>query len=263
MNIVLIGFGKMGKLLEVRALDNGHSPLAIVDPNIAEEKTSHGTPIYKSLEALVELRENLDLAIEFTRPDTAAENLIFLAKKKIPALTGTTGWYEKLPEINAAVMESGTSLFWAPNFSLGMNLFYLIAAYAAEIIDPFSEYDVGGMEVHHNKKADSPSGTARAIVDKMLAKMTRKKKAVYEKLDGPPTAEELHFASLRVGSVQGLHSIVFDSPADTIELSHTLRNREGLVFGALKAAEWLHSQKRIGVFTMDDMLADILQRRLQ
>jgi 4-hydroxy-tetrahydrodipicolinate reductase len=261
MNIALIGFGKMGKLLEARAREKGHTVLAIVDLFIKEEKSPLGTPIHKSLDSLMGLRGDLDLAIEFTRPDMAWDNLLFLAKAKIPAVTGTTGWYDKLPELSAAVKNAGTSLFWAPNFSLGMNLFYRIAAYAAEIFDPFEEYDVGGMEVHHNKKADSPSGTAKAIAEKMLEKMTRKKKAVYEKLDNPPGSEELHFASLRVGSVQGVHSIIFDSPADTIEFSHTLRNREGLAAGTLRAAEWLCSEKRTGVFTMDDMLADILQRR--
>ena len=265
MNIVIIGFGKMGKLLEARALEKGHKIAAIVDPYVmdpySEEDISPlGTPIYKSLDILRTLAEKPDAALEFTRPYEAPENLLFLAKEKIPAVTGTTGWYDKLPEISALVKEAGTSLFWASNFSLGMNLFYRVAAYTAEIFDPFPEYDAGGFEIHHNKKADSPSGTARSIAEKMLLKMTRKKKAVYEKLDSPPAPDELHIASLRVGSVQGVHSIIFDSPSDTVELIHTLRNREGLVSGALKAAEWLTSQKRKGVFTMDDMLIDILDR---
>lgn len=263
MNIALIGFGKMGQLLEVRAQEKGHKIAAIVDPFLTEGKSPLGTPIYKSIDkALAKSRNNLNLAIEFTRPDTAVENLLSLVKAKIPVVTGTTGWYDKLPEISAAVNEAGISLFWAPNFSLGMNLFYRIAAYAAEVFDLFPEYDVGGMEIHHNKKADSPSGTAKVIAEKMLERMSRKKKAVYEKLDAPPGAEELHFASLRVGSVQGVHSVIFDSPADTVELTHTFRNREGLAAGTLRAAEWLCGEKRSGVFTMDDMLTDILQRGL-
>ena len=261
MNIALIGFGKMGKLLEARAQEAGGKVRAIVDPYISIEKSPLGTPVFKSLKAIKEFGDSLDLAIEFTRPDTAVENLLFLAQEKIPTVTGTTGWYDKLPEVSAAVKAAGTSLFWAPNYSLGMNLFYRVAAYAAEIFDPFPEYDAGGMEIHHNKKADSPSGTARAIAEIVLDKMSRKQKAVYEKLDRPPAADEFHFASLRVGTVPGVHSICFDSPADTVELIHTLRNREGLVSGALMAAEWLCSEKRSGVFSMDDMLADILQKR--
>jgi 4-hydroxy-tetrahydrodipicolinate reductase len=251
----------MGKLLEERAMEKGHKVIAAIDPYITEEKTARGTVLHKSVNALTGLRGNLDLAIEVTRPDTAPENLLFLAKEKIPTVTGTTGWYSRLPEINTAFEKNGTSLFWAPNFSLGMNLFYRLAEYAAEIFDPFSEYDSGGFESHHNKKADSPSGTAKVIAEKMLSKMTRKTKPVYEMLDHPPAQDELHFASLRVGSMQGVHSIIFDSPADTVELTHTLRSREGLAAGALKAAEWLHEKKENGVFTMDDMLADILHNR--
>ena len=258
MNIGLIGFGKMGKLLEAKALEKGHKTLAIVDPFITGEKSPLGTPVFKSMDGLTGLLGKLDIAIVFSPPQTAVENLRFLAKAKIPTVVGTTGWYDKLPEISAAVKEAGTSLFWAPNFSLGMNLFYRIAAYAAEAFDPFSEYDVGGVEIHHHKKADSPSGTAKVIAERMLKKMSRKKKAVYDKLDGPPGVDELHFASLRVGTVEGIHSVIFDSPADTIELSHTLRNRDGLVAGTLQAAEWLCNEKRSGVFTMDDMLTDII-----
>jgi 4-hydroxy-tetrahydrodipicolinate reductase len=258
----------MGKLLEERAMEKGHKVIAAVDPHIAQEKTARGTVLHKSVNALADLKENLDLAIEVTRPDTAPENLLFLAKEKIPSVTGTTGWYSRLPEISAAFEKAGISLFWAPNFSLGMNLFYRLVEYAAEIFDPFSEYDAGGFESHHNKKADSPSGTAKIIAEKMLSKMTRKTKPVYEMLDRPPANDEFHFASLRVGSVQGIHSIIFDSVADTIELTHTLRSREGLAAGALKAAEWLHAKKESGnastmhgIFTMDDMLADILHNR--
>ena len=258
MDIALIGFGKMGKLLEARALEKGHRISAIVDPYLDEGKSPFGNQISKSLSP--DVRENLDLAIEFTRPDTAADNLLFLATHKIPAVTGTTGWYDRMPELSAAVMKAGTSLFWAPNFSLGMNLFYRIAACAGELFDPFPEYDVGALEIHHNKKADSPSGTARAIAEIILEKMSRKQKVVYDKLDGPPAADELHFSSLRLGTVPGVHSISFDSQADTVELIHTLRNREGLVSGALRAAEWLHSRKQSGVFSMDDMLLDILKR---
>ncbi|MDR0312371.1 MAG: 4-hydroxy-tetrahydrodipicolinate reductase [Treponema sp.] len=258
MNIAIIGYGKMGKLLEERAIEKGHNVIAAIDPHIAQEKTVRRTILYKSINALADLR-NLDLAIEVTHPDIAPGNLLFLAKEKIATVTGTTGWYSRLPEISTAFEKTETSLFWAPNFSLGMNLFYRLAEYAAEIFDPFGEYDAGGFESHHNKKADSPSGTAKTIAEKVLSKMTRKKKVVYEMLDRPPAPDELHFASLRVGSVQGLHSVIFDSSSDTIEITHTLRSREGLAAGALKAAEWLFAKKDSGVFTMDDMLADILQ----
>jgi 4-hydroxy-tetrahydrodipicolinate reductase len=181
-----------------------------------------------------------------------------LIERRIPVVVGTTGWQDHLEEIRCAVEAAGTSLLWASNFSLGVNLFYRIAVYAARLMDPFSEYDVGGWEAHHNKKADSPSGTARTLVEGVLAQMSRKTTPVWETLDRPPKAEELHYPSLRVGAMPGVHTLIFDSPADTIEITHTARNREGFAAGALRATEWLVRRRGCGVFTMDDVLAEIL-----
>jgi 4-hydroxy-tetrahydrodipicolinate reductase len=260
MKILLVGYGKMGHILEAKALERGHSVIGAVDPFAKAQAAA--APVYPSLEEAVTAgMGGADMAIEFTRPDTAPANLLFLAEKKIPTVVGTTGWYERLPEISAAVEKAGSALLWASNFSLGVNLFYRIAAYAAKLADPFSEYDVGGWESHHNKKADSPSGTAKTLVEKVLAQMKRKTTAVYNKLDRPPAAGELHFASLRVGAVPGVHSLFFDSPADTIEITHSARSREGFASGALVAAEWLGAGagKRAGVFSMDQVLADLLK----
>ena len=267
MKTALIGYGKMGRLLEARLLEKGHEVLALVDPFFPGldkgGQIPSGAAVYASLSAALNgaagksLRD-ADIAIEFTKPDTAPSNLLFLAKEKIPVVTGTTGWYDKLPEISRAVNEARSSLLWSSNFSLGVNLFYRIAAYAAKLADPFKEYDVAGFETHHNNKADSPSGTAKTLVERVLAQMTRKKRAVYQMLDRKPEADELHYASLRVGTVPGTHSLIFDSAADTIEITHTARSREGFASGAVLAAEWLAAKKRTGVFTVDDALAEIL-----
>jgi 4-hydroxy-tetrahydrodipicolinate reductase len=260
MKFALIGYGKMGRLLEERLREKKHEVVAVVEPFFTEPVSLSGTPVYRSLEdALKGNLRDADAAIEFTHPDAAEANLLFLAREKIPVVTGTTGWYVKLPGIRQAVEASGSSLVWASNFSLGINLFYRVAAYTAKLMDPFREYDVAGVETHHNNKADSPSGTAKTLVELVLARMTRKKKAVYQTLDRKPEAEELHYASVRVGSAPGVHSLVFDSAADTIELVHTARNREGLVSGAVLAAEWLTARKRSGVFTVDDVLEEILK----
>jgi 4-hydroxy-tetrahydrodipicolinate reductase len=259
MKFILVGYGKMGRSLEAKALERGHSVIAAIDPVV---QAAGGFPVYPSLEEAFKAgqgTEDADMAIEFTRPDTAPDNLLFLARRKIPAVTGTTGWYGRLPEIGAAVEKAGAALLWASNFSLGVNLFYRIAAYAARLAEPFPEYDVGGYESHHNKKADSPSGTAKTLVEQVLAQMKRKTKAVYDKLDRPPAADEIHYASLRLGAVPGVHSLFFDSPSDTIEITHTARSREGFAAGALVATEWLGARKPSGVFTMDQVLADILQ----
>jgi 4-hydroxy-tetrahydrodipicolinate reductase len=265
MNIALIGYGKMGKLLETRALELGHSISAVVEPFATEQRAASGARVSKTV-GEADLSKT-DVAVEFTRPETAPENILALAEKRIPVLVGTTGWYARLEEITKAVESAGASLLWASNFSLGVNLFYRIAAYAAKIADPFADYDVAGFEAHHNKKADSPSGTAKTLVEKVLANMSRKTYAVYDTLSGPPPADAIHYPSLRLGSIPGIHSLIFDSPADTIEITHTARSREGFAAGALRAAEWLLNcgpgkpagKARKGIYTMDDVLADILK----
>jgi len=265
MKIILVGYGKMGRLLEARLADNGNQVLAVVDP-CCPQTIGGGVPVYASLEDALKGEpgkslKDADAVIEFTKPGAAAGNLLFLAKEKIPTVTGTTGWFDKLPEISRAVTDAGSSLIWASNFSLGVNLFFRIAATAATLIDPFAEYDVAGFESHHNKKADSPSGTAKVLVERVLEKMTRKNKAVYDMLDRPPAADEIHCASVRIGAVPGTHSIFFDSSADTIEITHTARSREGFAAGAVLAAQWLTEKKRTGVFTIDDALSEILPQQ--
>ena len=257
MRIALVGYGKMGRLLEERLLEKGHEVLAVVDPAAAGNLPS-GAAVYSSLENALRGKglKDADVAIEFTQPDVAVENLLFLTREKIPTVAGTTGWFAKLPDVEKAVNAAGSSLVWASNFSLGVNLFYRITAYAAKLFDPFEEYDVAGFEIHHNKKADSPSGTAKTVTEQVLAQMARKKKAVYGTLERKPEADELHYASLRLGSVPGTHSLLFDSQADTIEITHTARNREGFAAGAVLAAKWLTGKKRTGIFTVDDILKE-------
>jgi 4-hydroxy-tetrahydrodipicolinate reductase len=266
MNIALIGYGKMGKTLERAAREGGHTITVVVDPQAAEPASLTGGRIYQSIDEAENLAA-VDAAFEFTRPDTAVGNIRALAQRKIPAVIGTTGWYDRLDEVKAAVEAAGSSLLWASNFSLGVNLFYRIAWYAARLADPFPEYDVAGYEAHHNKKADSPSGTAKTLVAGVLERVTRKRKPVWDTLNRPPAPEELHYPSLRLGAVPGIHTLIFDSPADTIEISHTARGREGFAAGALLAAQWLiaagrfsgsGNQKRRGVFTLDEALAEIL-----
>ncbi|MDR2899973.1 MAG: 4-hydroxy-tetrahydrodipicolinate reductase [Treponema sp.] len=254
MKIGLVGYGKMGKMIERIAMEKGHSISAIVEPHTNTSIIPSGAPVYSDIASAILLIES-DVVIEFTHPTTALANIKALAEKKLPVVVGTTGWHDHLDEVSSLVEKAGTSLLWSSNFSLGVNLFYEIAAFAAMLMDSYTEYDVGGWESHHNKKADSPSGTAKMLVELVLKQMTRKTKAVYETLEHrPPAAEELHFPSLRVGSVPGTHTMFFDSPADTIEITHTARNREGLASGAVSAAEWLAAAERKGMFTMQDVM---------
>ena len=201
----------------------------------------------------------VDVALEFTRPDAVLDNIKALAERRIPVVVGSTGWQDRLGEAEALVKAAGSSLLWAPNFSLGVNLFYRIVAHAAALMDSFPDYDVAGYEVHHNKKADSPSGTAKALAELVIKNMDRKTTAVYETLNRPPRPEELHYGSLRLGAAPGVHSLIFDSPVDTIEITHSARNGDGLARGALLAARWLirddeGGAPRQGVFTFGDVL---------
>jgi len=265
MKIALVGYGKMGRLLEERLLQKGHEVLAVIDPVMVAKAEAvdlpSGAAVYTSLAdalkgAAGKSLKDVNAVIEFSHPDVVVENLMFLIKEQIPVVTGTTGWHVKLPDVEKAVNAASTSLLWSSNFSLGVNVFYRIAACAARLFDPFAEYDVAGLETHHNKKADAPSGTAKTLTEYVLSQMTRKKKAVFETLERKPEADEIHYASLRLGSVPGTHSLYFDSAADTIEITHTARSREGFAAGAVLAAQWLTGEKRTGIFNMEDVLKE-------
>ena len=264
LKIAIIGYGNMGKILEQAAIEQGYRIAAVVDPVVMD---SHDVMLFSDAPLCRDLSEagnlwDADVAIEFTQPDSALKNIKALAEKKIPAVIGTTGWHDRLDDVRRIVDRAGSSLIWSSNFSLGVNLFYRIAWYAAQLVDSLPEYDMGGFEAHHRNKLDSPSGTAKTLVDGVLERVKRKEKAVWETLESRrPQPEELHFSSLRLGSVPGQHSFFLDSAADTIEITHTARNREGFAAGALYAAKWLLNGDagiRKGLFTIDDMLKEML-----
>jgi 4-hydroxy-tetrahydrodipicolinate reductase len=177
VKLAIIGYGKMGRILERTALERGHQVVAVVDPSPSGAPPVSAAALSRSI-AESESLGDADLALEFTRPDTAADNIRALLERGVPVATGTTGWHGRLKEIVELTAAKNGSLCWSSNYSLGVNLFYRIAAFAAKLADPFPEYDVGGWEFHHNKKVDSPSGTAKILTEKVLAVMTRKTKAV-------------------------------------------------------------------------------------
>lgn len=225
MKIALIGNGKMGKLIEELALSQGHEIVL---------KISRQGPSIKEL-------SSVDVGIDFSHSSGVLNNIRAFASQKKPLVIGTTGWDEHLSEAKKVVEKSGIGCVYSPNFSIGVQAFLQIVAYAAQLINPFHEYDVGGIEIHHRQKLDSPSGTAKAIAKQIAQQMQR------------PHA--LEFASVRCGHVPGTHTIEFDSPHDTITLSHQARNREGFAKGALKAAEWIVDKK--GFYTMEDLIRNI------
>ena len=240
MKIVLIGYGKMGRLIEDIALQNEHIVIAKIHPsgNLSTIDENHII--------------HADICIDFSTPESALQNIRTVAHFKKNMVMGTTGWYEHLNEVKQIVHESQMGFIFSPNFSIGVHLFHNIVEAAAKLINKFEDYDVAGFEMHHNQKADSPSGTAKSLVYTLLGKIQRKTVPVYDIINRPIAPHELHFSSLRCGSNTGTHSIVFDSPCDTITLTHQARNREGFARGAIAAAEWLEGKQ--GFFTLDDMI---------
>lgn len=222
MKIALFGYGNTGKIIAEEASLRGHEIIAIF--------TSSQQPI--------EDLSLADVAIDFSRADSVLQHVKLCCAKRVPLVVGTTGWEEACAEIKTLVNRSETALLTAPNFSLGVLLFFRLLQAAARLMNPFPEYDVAGLEVHHRKKKDAPSGTALALARLMQEQM--------------PRVNHIDFASLRVGSVIGEHSVLFDSPFDSIHIQHTAKNRTGYALGALLAAEWLRGKQ--GFYTLDDWL---------
>jgi len=234
LQIGLLGYGKMGQAVEKAAQARGHNIAAILD------RIDH------------QLETNpCDVFIEFTHPDSAFHNIKQVAERGCNIVVGTTGWYDRLDDVKLFVEQHNIGLLYAPNFSIGIALFLQLLTKAASLIDPFSEYDIGGFEAHHKDKADIPSGTAQSIANTLLDNLTRKTSVCFgcEKKKG---SDSIHFPSLRTGSISGDHEVIFDSPWDSITLKHHAKSRESFASGAVLAAEWLHNKK--GVYTFNDAL---------
>lgn len=236
MKIALIGYGKMGKAIEKIALEKGHTcPFKITSSNIEDLKLI--TP------------ETADVAIEFTVPDSAVENITTLLKNKVPVVCGTTGWLDKLPEIEALTKSNNTAFFYASNFSVGVNIFFKLNKMLAKIMNEFNDYDVEMEEIHHIHKLDAPSGTAITLAEGVIDHVDSKNKWA---LDESKSPEDLKIVAKRIEEVPGTHIINYNSVIDSIEIKHTAHNRTGFALGSVLSAQWLKDKK--GVFGMDDML---------
>ena len=248
MKIAIIGYGNMGKEVERQAKANGIEVAAIIDP---EDSAAQ----YKSV-GESSLRQ-ADVAIDFSSQKTELSNIEMVAGAGKDMVVGTTGWYNGLEEAGKIVRRCNTGLVYSPNFSIGASLFMKIVEYASRLMDKAPEYDPYIYEAHHSGKADSPSGTGRALADAVIRNVKRKKSAVFDRLDRRIKPDELHVASLRAGSIPGIHTVGFDSASDTIELTHTARSRAGFASGAIYAAKWIAGKK--GIFSMEDMVRDMMQ----
>lgn len=242
--VAVVGYGKMGHMIEEIAKNRGFEVITI-DPK-------HPDADYVKLE---DAPLDVDAFIDFTAPQVIMDNIKFYCDNKLNAVIGTTGWYEEIPKVKQMVEEAGNGLIYASNFSIGVNMFFKMVENASVIANKFEEYDAAGHEFHHKEKLDSPSGTAKSIAEIMLKNLSRKSKIEYGVVDRKIEADEIHYSSTRVGHIPGTHSVYFDSPADTIELKHTARNREGFASGAVHAGAWITGKK--GFFKIGDMMEDM------
>jgi 4-hydroxy-tetrahydrodipicolinate reductase len=240
MRIIISGYGRMGHEVEKAARRSGHEiSFKIDDPEGWKKLQQESIPG--------------DVVIDFSLPEIAVSNIMKSFEIGLPIATGTTGWYEQLPEVKAACEKLKGSLLYAPNFSIGVNLFFELNKKLAAMMSDFSAYQASIREIHHIHKLDAPSGTALKLANDIIKIDPGLKSWVNHDRN---TLGELAVVSERSGDVPGTHIISYDSDADMIEIKHQAKNRSGFASGAVHAAAWLIGKQ--GVFTMEDMLTSIL-----
>lgn len=244
LKIALVGYGKMGKCIEQLASADEFAITAKINSRQNSLKT-------KISEA--------HICIDFTNPQAFLRNLEEMAEMKKNIVVGTTGWEEQAKTVKSIVEKYNIGLIYSPNFSIGVHLFLKLIEEAAKLFDPFPLYDVAGSEFHHRQKGDSPSGTAKAIAQILLKNLSRKETLLDQTCEGIIDPKALHFCSMRCGSMPGSHSVYFDSPVDTITISHQARSRDGFALGALTAAKWIVD--KIGFYTINDMIKEFYERK--
>jgi len=244
MKIALLGYGKMGKIIERIALSRKHEIVLIINSENAHELTAENL-------------QKADAVIEFTRPELVLDNIDECLNAGVPVVVGTTGWYEMLSEVKQKCLENNGALMYASNFSVGVNVFFHINKLLARVMNNYPYYEVQVEEIHHIHKLDSPSGTAITIAEGIIENLDTKKEwlnvlTTDDKNDDENIApHQLLIESMRIDSVPGTHTVIYDSEVDTIEFKHTAHNRNGFALGAVLAAEWLHNKK--GFYTVDAM----------
>ena len=241
MEIVIIGYGKMGKMVEQEAIKSQIPVSKIIDNR--DDLLSHNF-------------KNDEIAIEFTEPSTCLENVEIISSKGINMVCGTTGWYNDTEKVQKLVAKNNIGFIYSSNFAIGVNIFWKIIKEASLVIDKFEDYDVMGHEIHHNKKKDSPSGTALTTAQIIIDNITRKKQIITEKIDREMKSDEIHFSSSRCGSVIGKHEVIFDSPMDYIKISHDSKGRDSYAKGALNCAKWIKNKK--GFYSIENYMEELL-----
>jgi 4-hydroxy-tetrahydrodipicolinate reductase len=236
MKIALIGYGKMGKAIEEIAVSKGHEIVLKIDVATTADFTKENI-------------QKADVAIEFTGPHTAFENITKCIEWGVPVVSGSTGWLDNFEKAKKLCEEKKGCLIYASNYSIGVNLFFEINKQVAALMEPYENYDVTMTETHHTEKKDAPSGTAISLAEQILVAIGRKKKWVNE---SSRDASDLIIRSERIDPAPGTHTVSYDSAIDSIEITHTAHTRKGFASGALLAAEF--ANQKIGIFTMKDVL---------
>ena len=243
MKIALIGYGKMGHIIEQIAIQRGHTIVSAIDINNTDDFNS------------VAFR-TADVAIEFTTPATAFDNYQKCFAAGVPVVSGTTGWTERLGDIKRQCADEGKTFFYASNFSIGVNIFFAVNKYLAKLMNGFPAYDVNMTEVHHIHKLDAPSGTCITLAEGVLEKIERKKQWRLAEEGAKPFDEEkpedLIIHAIREGEVPGIHEIKYESDVDSITINHNAKSRAGFALGAVLAAEFTEGKK--GFLGMNDLL---------
>ncbi|MFB9843468.1 4-hydroxy-tetrahydrodipicolinate reductase [Mucilaginibacter ginsenosidivorans] len=245
MNIALLGYGKMGKIIEKIATDRKHEIFLKID-------------FYNRQDLTIENLKKADVVIEFSTPGSVLDNIQKCFEAGVPIVVGTTGWYEHLPELKKKCLDSGHTMLYASNFSVGVNIFFHVNKVLAKLMNNYPYYDVQVEEIHHMQKLDSPSGTAITIAEGIIENTDSKKEWVNVLTsEGDDTNDEnikndqLLIESFRIDSVPGTHTVIYDSEVDSIEFKHTAHNRNGFALGAVLAAEWVQNKK--GFFSVEEM----------
>lgn len=231
MNIALVGYGKMGKAIEEILVERGHTIVAKLNRKPEAEDL-----------------KNTEVAIEFSHPEAAFENLKVLLENKIPTISGTTGWLNQLEEIKKINAENQCAFLYGSNFSLGVNLFFELNKHLAKLMAKYPAYKVEIEEIHHTQKLDAPSGTAISLAEQIMENSTLKN----WELDGKSADENIPIYAKRIDHVPGTHTVSYHSEIDSIEITHTAHTRKGFALGAVLAAEWIHG--KTGFFSMKDVL---------
>ncbi len=236
MKIALIGYGKMGQAIEQIALNKGHEIVLRIGIENVEDFT-------------IEAVQNADVAIEFTGPHSAVDNIKKCLDAGVPVVSGSTGWLAQWQEVTAYCQACNGTLLYASNFSIGVNLFFKLNSYLASIMRQYEEYEVSMEEIHHTQKKDAPSGTAITLAEQIMGQIPRKTGWVNH---ATAAANELAIISERVDPAPGTHKIKYASAIDDIEIIHTAHSRQGFAAGAVLAVAFVHGKK--GIFSFDDIL---------